>query len=177
MDAFIETLRSWQNFYFMTGGAAAGLIGLMFVALSLGTHLISDKTREDIKTFVAPSLFYFVSALLLSGIMLVPAYTPPALALVLFLGGALGLIRTTKPVWRLVQAARKHQDFNIADWLAQIIGPLGSYVLILVGGAGFVFNQWSIGFVSLWLADVVLLVCAIANTWSLVIWIIEQRQD
>jgi hypothetical protein len=32
-DVFNEMLHGWHNFYFMAGGAAAGLIGLMFVAL------------------------------------------------------------------------------------------------------------------------------------------------
>jgi hypothetical protein len=49
-DAFVDTLQSWQNFYFMIGGASAGLIGLMFVALSLGMRLLSDNTRQSFTT-------------------------------------------------------------------------------------------------------------------------------
>ncbi|MBZ0282735.1 MAG: hypothetical protein K8L97_18480 [Anaerolineae bacterium] len=177
MDAFIEMLRSWQNYYFMAGGAAAGLLGLMFVAMSLGMHLVSDDTREDIKTFVTPSVFYFVSALLISCAMLVPTYAPPALGLILLVGGVIGLVRTVRHVRGLIQAAREHQDFTVADWLAQIVGPVVSYTVILASGVCFFVDQWSIGFMSLWLADVIVLVCAIANTWSLVMWIIEQRTD
>lgn len=58
-DVFTDTLHSWQNFYFMIGGASAGLMGLMFVALSLGTHLVNDETRASFPAFVTPSIIYF----------------------------------------------------------------------------------------------------------------------
>jgi hypothetical protein len=176
-DVFTETLRSWQNFYFMTGGAAAALIGLMFVALSLGMHLVSDTTRHDIEIFVTPSVIYFVSVLLLACIMLVPAYTPPALALALVLGGLAGMGRTIQHVIQLFRAARQHQDFDLGDWLAQIILPLFNYVLILIAALCVALDQWSLAFAALWVATILLLLCAIANTWSLVIWIVEQRRD
>jgi hypothetical protein len=177
MDAFGETLRSWQNFYFMAGGAAATLIGLMFVALSLGMHLINDKTRQEMHTFVTPSVVYFVSALLLSCVMLVPAAEPVVLALALLLGSLLGFARTIPHVRLLIEAARRHQDFVPSDWLWQIITPLVCYALILGAALGFVANQPALAFFGAWLADILLLMCAISNTWSLVIWIVEQRRD
>jgi hypothetical protein len=115
MGGFGEALRGWQNFYFMAGGAAATLLGLMFVALSFGLHLINERTREEMRTFVAPSIFYFVSALLLSGIMLVPADSPALPALALLIGGSAGLVRTPLYVRRLVRAAIQHQDFTPGD--------------------------------------------------------------
>jgi hypothetical protein len=176
MDNFGEALRGWQNFYFMAGGAAATLLGLMFVAMSFGLHLINERTREQVQTFVAPSIFYFVSALLLSGIMLIPADTPALPALALFIGGATGLARTIRYVRLLVRVAMQYQDFTVGDWLAQVLLPLVSYGLILLGALGMAVGQASPAFVGLWLAMLALLICAIANTWSLVIWIVEQRQ-
>ncbi|MEO8396478.1 MAG: hypothetical protein ABI700_26020, partial [Chloroflexota bacterium] len=69
-DVFNEVLVKWQTFYFMMGGAAATLAGLMFVALSLGQHLIGETTRDQMKIFAMPSIIYFVSVLLLAGVML-----------------------------------------------------------------------------------------------------------
>jgi hypothetical protein len=176
-DDFIELLRSWQNFYFMNGGASATLIGLMFVALSLGTHLVSDSTRENMKTFVTPSVYYFVSVLLLAGIMLVPAYTPMGIGVMLFVGGIFGLVITVQHVRRLIQAALQYGDFDRADWLAQIILPIVSYGLILAAAILFAVNQWSLAFIASWSASILLLICAITNTWSLVMWIVEQRRE
>src|SRR4051794_22539365 len=93
IDAFNEALRGWQNFYFMMGGAAATLAGLMFVALSLGQHLIGETTRDQMKVFAMPSIIYFVSVLLLAGVMLVPIFSPVGIAVVLFVSGGYGLLR------------------------------------------------------------------------------------
>jgi hypothetical protein len=174
---FVDTLRSWQNFYFMSGGASAGLLGLMFVALSLGMHLVNDQTREDMHTFVTPSIVYFVSVLLTCCLMLVPDHTPSALALIFFSGGLVGLVRTLPYVRQLIQAANQHGDFEHADWLSQIILPVLSYALIVLAAICFAVGQWSLAFMGVWLTTILLLVCGIMNTWSLVIWIIEQRKD
>ncbi|MBX3086619.1 MAG: hypothetical protein KF716_33605 [Anaerolineae bacterium] len=177
MAEFPDILHSWQNFYFMAGGAAATLIGLMFVALSLGMHLVNKVTEENFRIFAAPSIYYFVSALLICCVMLVPTFTPRELALIVLFGAVVGLIVTIPRVWKLVQAARKHQDFNFWDWLTQIIFPVLSYVLFGAGGLCLFIDQWSLGIVAVWLATVLLLLAAIANTWSLVLWIIEQNRD
>jgi hypothetical protein len=174
---FSEALRSWQNFYFMTGGAAATLAGLMFVALSLGTHLIGDTTRHLFNIFVTPSVIYFVSVLLLSAVMLIPAETPVIVAAILLPGGAVGMGMAAYYVRHLIRAAGEYQDFGVADWLAQVVLPLVGYLLILAAGAGFATDEWRLALMGLWLAPAALLICAIANTWSLVLWIIEQRRE
>ena len=173
-ELFTETLHSWQNFYFMIGGAAAGLMGLMFVALSLGSHLINDETRAAFPVFVTPSIVYFVSVLLIAAVMLVSSFTASALGVVLLVGGAASLARTVQPVRRLIRVNNEHQDFNRWDWLWQVILPVVGYSLIALAGLGFVFDQWTIAFMGMWLAVLMLLLCAIANTWGLVSWIVEQ---
>jgi hypothetical protein len=177
MDIFDEMLGDWQNFYFMLGGASATLIGLMFVALSLGMHLVNDENREDINTFVAPSIFYFVSAFLIACAMLVPKYNPLILAFLLFDGSVVGLGRTMSYVRPLLEAAREHQDFDQAEWVAQAIGPLAAYAILLAAAIGFVVQQWTAAFIGVAAAPVILMLCAIADTWSLVLWVIEQRHD
>ena len=175
MDAFNEALRGWQNFYFMMGGASATLAGLMFVALSLGQHLITEQTIAQMKVFATPSIIYFVSVLLLAGIMLVPIFTPAWIALVLFLSGGYGFLRVSKLAIILIRAARKHQDFTVEDWLAQVIGPVSSYLLMLVAALSFVLDQTTLGLVALGIAAIALLLSAITNTWGLVVWIVEQK--
>lgn len=176
-DVFIETLRSWQNFYFMTGGAAATLVGLMFVALSLGINLVNENTRKQMEIFVTPSIFYFTSALVLCCIMLVPNVAPPTLAAILTLGGVFGILRAIQFVRHLISAAKHYGDFDLTDWLSHIVVPVLSYALLLAVGIGFWIDQWTLAFMGNCLTVILLLLCGIANTWSLVIWIIEQRKS
>lgn len=47
----LDSLRDWQNFYVLMGGASATLTGLMFVAISLGMNLArNEQTDEAIRT-------------------------------------------------------------------------------------------------------------------------------
>jgi hypothetical protein len=175
-DVFNEMLHGWHNFYFMAGGAAAGLIGLMFVALSLGLSFVTEASHDSIRIFATPSVVYFVSVLLLACTMLIPTHTPPVLALMLFAGGSLGMKWTLVHVRLLIGMAQEHQDFNMGDWLAQVILPVVGFTSVLLAAVGFITDQWSLSLGGLWLFTICLMVAAIANTWSLVIWIIEQRQ-
>src|SRR5262249_31529398 len=113
MDAFNEALRGWQNFYFMMGGAAATLAGLMFVALSLALHLINDRTRDQMRIFATPSIIYFVSVLLIAGTMLIPILTPEWLTLLAFVCGGIGTARAAYVALRLAEAARHYSDFTV----------------------------------------------------------------
>jgi hypothetical protein len=173
MTEFHETLRSWQNFYFMIGGASATMVGLMFVALSLGINFVNDENRESIHSFATPSIFYFVSILLICCAMLVPNMDNRILALLLFLGSLEGGRRLSGYGPRIVKAAREYQDFDLAEWLAQLILPLVSYdVLMLGAAAAFAFKEWTIAFDLMAISVVLLLIAAIANTWSLVLSIV-----
>lgn len=106
--------------------------------------------------------------------MLVPTFTAPIIGTVLVVGGALGLARTSRHVRHLIRVNNQRQDFNRWDWLWQVILPPTSYGLIALAGLLFVFDQWALAFIGMWLATLMLLLCAIANTWNLVLWIIEQ---
>jgi hypothetical protein len=39
-------VAGWQNFYLLTGTAAASLIGLVFVAISLGARLVPNQAAS-----------------------------------------------------------------------------------------------------------------------------------
>src|SRR5947199_1064686 len=80
-------LHAWVEFYLIVGGAAAALTGLMFVVVSVGLHVVTERGAPARRAFVTPVLVYFVCALLISACMTMPAMTPGALATLLLLGG------------------------------------------------------------------------------------------
>jgi hypothetical protein len=135
---------------------------------------VTNANTDDVKTFVTPSIAYFVSVLLLSCVMLVPVYAPLGLAIILLCGGVAGLARTVRPVMKLIEAARRHQDFDKGDWLAQVVLPVVNYALIVIAAICLAADQWALGFTLVWLVTILRLLSAIANTWSLVLWILEQ---
>ena len=60
----------WQNFYVMTGGAAAALTGLLFVAMSL--HAKTIMSNLFYRNRAIGTLTSLTSQLLLSGAVLIP---------------------------------------------------------------------------------------------------------
>ena len=50
----MEALHAWHEFYLLVGTAAATLLALLFVAVSLGTGYLSDKDQRGPRTFMSP---------------------------------------------------------------------------------------------------------------------------
>lgn len=176
-ETFIDTLHSWNNFYFMIGGSAAGLVGLMFVALSLGMSIVKQTSDADFKLFVSPNMLYFVSVLIISGLMLIPDHSQQGLALFLFIVGVVCIVPALKAAYGLANVARRAGDFNLGDYLCEIVFPGVAYALLMLSAIVFATDQWRLAFTGLWIAVLLLLVSAIFNTYSLVIWIFDQHKQ
>lgn len=175
-DAFIQALHMWQNFYFMTGGAAATLIGLLFVAMSLGAHLVSRESEERFNKFITPILFYFASVLFLACFMLVPDYPPFVFGILLALLGIVGLSQIAQVA---PAAAHLHpgQPLSWSHFSTNVILPGGAYLLIFLAGAWIEWNGDMTALYALALAAVILLGDGIARSWEVIIWVARQPRD
>src|SRR5437016_6063253 len=85
---------AWQNFYLMTGGAAAALTGLLFVALSLQAKAIIGHPLFRDRALA--SLLSLIGGIWLSAAVLVPGQQPFALGLEVGLVAAFFTIRVTR---------------------------------------------------------------------------------
>jgi hypothetical protein len=61
-----EILHDWHDFYVLLGTAAATLIGLMFVAASIGAGLFTDEHKDMMRTFLTPTIIHFCAVLFFS---------------------------------------------------------------------------------------------------------------
>lgn len=173
-EIFSDTLLHWNNFYFMVGGAAATLIGLIFVAISLGANLVSPERQADIDTFVTPILFSFISVLLVACVMLVPAFSAVSLAGLLLAMGAFGLVGMGRIMGLMVQATQR-APVSWGHWWWHAILPLLGYGLVFSAALGMFRGVVSLGLLGLAIATALLLVCGIWRAWELVVWIVHQR--
>ena len=172
MSEFYATLQSWQNFYFLLGGASASLLGLMFVALSLGMSLITEETAEGAKIWVNPSVLYFALALFLSAVMLIPKNSPQMIAILLFIADCAAVVPISRYQMQLIHYVKSHDDFNLSEWTFQSILPFLSIILMFVAATCFYLRQEGYGFMELWFVMVSLIISGIYNTWSLVMSIV-----
>jgi hypothetical protein len=86
-DSFSEALAEWTAFYALMGGAAATLLGLLFVAVSVRLNIFHQTQVADVRAFAAFTFGTFIVAIAVSGLAIAPHAHRFTLALSLLLVG------------------------------------------------------------------------------------------
>ncbi|MBI1278289.1 MAG: hypothetical protein GC179_09200 [Anaerolineaceae bacterium] len=174
-DPFVQILRDWQTFYFMMGGATATLIGLMFVAVSLGADLPAAADANGVSTFVTPMLIHFGSALAIAAVMLVPTFRQISLGIILVL---LGIAFTAYSLWvrRMFINHPSSGDYTKSDWKWYVYFPIIGDAMVIITGIWLLIGT-SDALDLLAVALIVLLIVSVRNTWDLMMWIAQFRQQ
>ena len=70
-------LTAWHEFYGLLGTAAAALVALLFVAVSIATDVLTTEpeSRRNTATYMTPVVFHYANILFLSLIALIPTQT------------------------------------------------------------------------------------------------------
>jgi hypothetical protein len=104
MEAFTQAVEGWHDFYLMVGTAAATLVGLLFVSLSLNVDMITREENADLRVLAAQTFTSFISVLMFAVLFLIPRQEPQGLGLPLLGIGGYGLYKT---VHELLETRRK----------------------------------------------------------------------
>ena len=174
-DTLSQTLREWQTFYFLVGGAAAGLVGLTFVAITVGSGTITKQNIAGLRTFVNPSLIHFIYVLVTSAVVVMPGITRTQLGILLMLAGLVSAGRAVGTVPFIWQQYRRHV-VDMHDWAWYFLAPMASYLLYAGTGAALLRGSGQALTVLAW-ATIVLLVAGIRNTWDMVLWFMILKDD
>ena len=62
----------WHAFFGLLGGGAPNLIGLMFVAISVGSKMIKKDNLWQIHIFITPAIVHLLAVISISAIVMVP---------------------------------------------------------------------------------------------------------
>jgi hypothetical protein len=84
-DAFSQALAEWTAFYALMGGAAATLLGLLFVAVSVRLNIFHQRQVADVRDFAAFTFGTFLVAIAVAGFAIAPHAHRFTLALSLLL--------------------------------------------------------------------------------------------
>ena len=159
------------NFYIVSAGASATLVGLLFVAVQIGPPLVGAGPIGRRHAMARSTFTIFVVLFVLSLYLLAPGLPGSARALVLVgasVGGAARAVFTWIPVWRDKLHGRIEFRLWQTAWL--LLGPLLTYGYLIVRGTAQlrgvdpngVDNAASAGFV-------LLFVIALRNSWNLLV--------
>ena len=140
-ETFSQALTEWTAFYALMGGAAATLLGLLFVAVSVRLNIFHQRNVADVRDFAAFTFGTFLVALAVAGLALAPHGHRSTLAWPLLLVGiaAFLAIAWIARLWlRLnVPAMSARPGYTPDEWRgwAYLLGMGGPYVgLIAVSG-------------------------------------------
>jgi hypothetical protein len=172
-DSFVASALRWHDFYLLTGGAAATLTGLMFVAVGFGAGLVNDANASAVRAFIDPPLAHFLHVIVTACLLVMPTMTARALGSLLFLGVG---VRTVALVWifrQFMDAHRAHGDMELPDWLIGIVFPAFAFVAVLVAAAGFLVGHPA-SFTWVAAGTLAVLVVGVRNAWELMLWLVVE---
>ena len=90
MPWVVKMFRGWDNYFLLIGSAAAALIGLLFVVVTLTGNFDATNRRLGSKIFQTPIVFHFAIVVTVSAISEVPELPARAAGVALAIIAGLG---------------------------------------------------------------------------------------
>jgi len=163
-----ELLREWHDFYVLLGTASATLVGLMFVAASIGATVFNEEHRAALEAFITPTVVHFAAALFASLGIMIPEHRWESLGALLAVGGLAGLAYSGRVLVRLI--VRHSFNVDVVDRIYYAVIPLAGYLLALAASVlGFLHIAASVWVMAA--ALLTLLLAGLRNAWDMMLWI------
>jgi hypothetical protein len=165
-EALLSLLAAWHTFYSIIGSAAATLMGLMFVVISLiaGMRVRMSSSSSGIAVFSTPNVVHFGTALLVAAILSAPWQALWPAGLLLGLSGLGGIAYIIIVLWRAHRLRGNYQPV-LEDWLWHIVLPLVSYTALIVAALVLLVQPAPALFI-IAAATVLFLFIGIHNAWD-----------
>jgi len=173
-------LQQWANFYVIASAAAATLLGLLFVVITLAAERGSKATSsfrgqlnpQLARIYLTPAVIYFCSVLLTSALLTIPNQTRLSAIICICLHGITGLGYSGFLAIRRGVGGALYEERS--DLFPYAVIPLGAYVLMAAGGL--MLLPWpQIGLDLVAASMLTLLGIAIRNSWAIATTIISAQ--
>jgi hypothetical protein len=163
------SLERWANFYLITSAAAATLIGLLFVVITMAAERRPDDLGK-IRLYLTPTVVYFASVLCLAALLTFPNQSRPTVTLCSCLVGAAGLVYSGSIV--IGKDNKRAQYYEASDVLAYVAYPFAAYGLLVAGGI-VVGHTAPLGLTLVAIGMLALLTLALRNSWAIAVEIVS----
>jgi hypothetical protein len=170
MDPFTQAIDGWHDFYLMIGAAAATLVGLLFVSLSLNVDAITRQANAGLRVMAAQTFTGFLNVVMLAVLFLIPSQVPLGLGLPLLGISGYGLYETVARLLKTSRVRRRTWGRGGIAWRFVVpslcfVGLMVIAVSVLLGQTGGLY----------WLVPVMILltVGASRNAWDLLLGLRE----
>src|SRR5437660_3931460 len=123
-----ELFEDWHDFYLLVGTAAATLVGLMFVAASIGATVFSEEHKAAMRAFISPTVVHFSAALVLCVLAMIPSHTWLTFSALLAALSVAGLVYSGK-IW-FEMFVRRRFNVDLVDRMFYALIPVLGYLLV-----------------------------------------------
>jgi hypothetical protein len=170
----MPALHDWQNFYLLTGTAAATLIGLLFVAfsISVGANITARKATDAIDTFVTPILLSYAQVFFISCLGVIPFQSFLIPGALLLAQGSANTLLAIRVAWRILALHR--EDMDRGHWVWHFLLPFLAGILLVSTALGVLTGE-PLATAGLAVADLLCLAIGLRNSWMLTIWLVLYR--
>jgi MFS family permease len=167
----MESLHEWHEFYILLGTAAATLLALLFVAVSLGTGYLSDKSQQGTRTFMSPVVIHFCCVFFLSAVCLVPSHGPVFFAILI---GATAILGVAVSIVITVWVVRAEMTHYLPDYFAYGLLPVSGYLALMTAGV-MIYLGRDYELEVLAGALLLLLIVNVRNAWDLTLSMVRRH--
>jgi hypothetical protein len=165
-------MADWTQFYFLCGSAAAGLTGLMFIAITFGARLITSDKLQYVDAFFSPISYHFMQVFILCAVAMVPVGGPRTLGATILLTTAWRSFElvTTYRLTKMAAASDEISDVDHSDWILGIFLPAAVYLAFVATGVCY-FLRLAAAPALFAISLLCLLVIALRRAWEMLLWI------
>lgn len=158
-------MEGWGSYFALIGTAAATLLGLMFVAVSITASYMTEELAPGLRVFLSPTIFHLAGVLVLCLLVTVPV---PVRALGITLA-VVGLLGVAYAFWVLVHIRRYRFDIELDDRIFYGVGSLPCYLLTVAAGLLLVTHARVAPYLLAASVMLLILVC-VRNAWDITVW-------
>ena len=165
--------EAWETYYLIVGSSAGALIGLLFVVITLSGEI--DPARASIaqRTFMSPTVFHFVTVMIISCAAVVTTLPPAAMALAIGVPAIFGAVNSGGAFFRL--ASGKLDATHWTDYVYYGVLPAVGHLWLVVA-AWMVWQGTGFAEYGVALGAMALLLLGIRDAWDLATWLTYHRK-
>jgi hypothetical protein len=170
-----DALGPWHEFYMLGGTASATMVGLLFVAASVGAGVFSADRRAPLRVFLSASVINFSSVLVACLVVLAPVGNWRLLGGMIVACSLFGLAHGCL-AWRDTVRDGLIAAIDLEDRTWYLVMPIIGYLLEAGSGIALALRLDQ-GSAALALSIGLLLLVGIHNAWDITIWSITRRKE
>jgi hypothetical protein len=160
-------VEGWDNFYVITGSAAAGLTGLTFVVIALAADAKRVSMR-GLRAYVTPTIVHFGAVLALAAYLSMPRQGILSLSLGFGAAGAAGLVYIALIAASMARVSSAYVAAR-EDWIWNAILPALAYGALLAAALIIPHAAEPCMYLA-GAASVLLMLIGIHNAWDVAVW-------